>query len=242
MKQKHITTAVLALTLASLGTVQAACPDPTPPPPTNPSATPVNPYEIKFQVNKITGSQLGFHAERSSDGVHFTLINSGYPNGVFNDQYQLLPGSTWYYRTRAYDACGEVSVYCATVEVTLPSGPTPDESLPGAPTKLTASVNPNSTVSLSWTPGAFNPVPDQSQVFVIEREISGSGSWKNIESLGNSSYTDGTVIAGSKYDYRVRVFNSLGWPLGEKYFGNCGPREITNCGTAFTNTVAVTIP
>jgi len=229
----------LLITALTGGVALAQCPDPTPSPPTNPSVTAVSAYDAKFEVDPITGSQRGFHAERSFDNTNWVVSNSGYPNGIFFDQYQLLPNQEVYYRTRAYDACGEVSLYSAVVEVTMPNGPMPYEQLPAPPRNLMATVNNNNTVTLTWTPGAFGPglAPGQAQTFQIARK--NSGVWKNIQALGNSTYIDSRVSSGQTYTYKVQSYNNYGW--GSKYFGNCSPNE-SGCGTAYSNSVTVTMP
>lgn len=248
MKAKQTLLLIAVITASLVSALQAQTCTGTPPPPTNPGVDVLSPYEIRFHVTQITGSQVGFHAERSSDGITWAVINSGYPSGVFFDADVLLPPAAgmpneWYYRTRAYDACGNVSLYCAVVETQTYAGTPPNEMLPGNPSSFTAVVNnTNNAIELHWTLGAFvgvsgyqvNPnfsvITPQGQTVQIWRSTDG-GTFHAIQGIANiSSYTDGGVTHGHTYSYKVKSYNQFGWG---GFSGN------QTGGTGFTNTSSV---
>lgn len=212
------------------------CPTPTPPP--NVSITALSPYTARFQVNPISPPTVGYMAERKIAGGTWEIINVGYPNGVFNDFYELLPGHTYVYRTRAMTNCNDhtFSAYTPEVSVTLPTGTLPNQAAPAAPTALTASYS--NGVALYWTAGAFPTVPGQFQVFQVLRSENGT-NYAGVNFTQQALLLDRSVFSGHTYYYKVRSFNGFGWAT-EMYFA-CAPNA-TDCGTAFTNTVTITIP
>jgi len=226
------------LILFALASVAAAqCPTPTPPP--DVSATATSPYTVRFQINPATPPTVGYWAEREPEGGTFSMINTSYPRGIFDDTNRLLPGQTFCYRTRAKTApgpCERFSEYSEEVMVTMPDGPMPYPGAPEPPTNLTATIASGPSVVLDWTAGTFPGVQGQTQVFRVERS---EGTVYSVTNSGSKPATDRNVVSGHTYHYRVRAFNSFGWTTGMTY--NCTPNR-TDCGTAFTNVETVTIP
>ena len=50
--------------------------------------------------DNFNNTTIGYDIERSTDGVTFEHINMGYPKGHYNDTYELMPSTTYYYRVR----------------------------------------------------------------------------------------------------------------------------------------------
>lgn len=217
--------------------VIAQCPTPTPPP--NESVIALSPYSAAFQVNPATAPTVGYVAERKPDGGTWEIINNGYPSGRFLDNYECLPSSKYFYRTRARTACAQptptLSVYTPEVSVTLPAGPPPNQNAPDPPTELSV-IYINGAVSLVWTAGAFPVVAGQFQVFGVERSTDGI-TYAYVNFTQQTSLMD-HPLAGHTYWYRVRAWNGFGWRTG-MYF-ECAPNR-TDCGTAFTNIVTITL-
>jgi hypothetical protein len=69
-------------------------------PPTNLVATPLDVDEIRLTWTPGDDSGVGIDIERSQDGVVWEHINYGYPRGHYVDNYELIPGTTYYYRVR----------------------------------------------------------------------------------------------------------------------------------------------
>ncbi len=85
--------------------------------------------------------------------------------------------------------------------------PVQTPNLPNAPANLSATANLNGTISLAWT--------DQSRIengYYVERKDSPSGAFtlKATLAKNSSSFTDGSVVSGTTYSYRVRCFNAGG--------------------------------
>lgn len=224
----------LLLLLLATYSVSAQCPTPTSPP--NISATATSPYSIRFQINPATPPTVGYWAERELEGETFVLVNTSYPNGVFDDRNRILPNQTFCYRTRAMTICRSFSEYTEEVMVTTPDGPMPYQGAPEPPTDLTATVGSGPSIVLDWTAGVFPGIPGQNQVFRLERA---EGTIYTVLNSGGKPMTDRNVISGHTYHYRVRAFNGFGWATGMAF--NC-PVNHTDCGTDFTNVATVTIP
>jgi hypothetical protein len=220
---------------------------PTPPPPTNPTQTTMSSYLIHFHVDRVISGQQGFHAERCKDdpahGVDCSLgtsgwfaINSGYPQGTFNDEFQLLPNTEYYYRTRAYNSCGRVSAYSSPITSSVTqSGPMPYMQAPGAPVNLIAvQDNGEHFVELSWRPGAFPGVPGQHQIFWVVRSDNGSTN-RIMESVSETQYVDGSVTIGHTYSYKIKSWDAFGWS-GSYNHGINAPG-----GSPYSNTVTITV-
>jgi hypothetical protein len=85
--------------------------------------------------------------------------------------------------------------------------PVQTPNLPYAPVNLSATANLNGTISLLWT--------DQSRIetgYYLERKDTPTGAFVLKATLpkNSSSFTDGGLVSGNTYSYRVRCFNSAG--------------------------------
>ena len=82
--------------------------------------------------------------------------------------------------------------------------------VPVAPSNLTATLGAGSdTVELAWTDNATATIPAEG--FYVERSTNG-GPFARIATVATptTTYTDTTVVAGDKYDYRVQAYNLVG--------------------------------
>jgi thermitase len=102
-------------------------------------------------------------------------------------------GTHWQYgRVNAATAVGTL----------LPPAPTS----PLAPIGLTATALAGRQIRLTWTDRSGNETG-----FRIERRRD-SGSWSQIATVGRdaTTYTNSGLVAGARYTYRVRAYNSVG--------------------------------
>ncbi len=78
--------------------------------------------------------------------------------------------------------------------------------IPDQPDSLTASTNPNGTITLSW---ADNSVDESG--FIIERKT-GAGAYARIGTAGTNirTYTDAAELAAATYVYQVAAYNAGG--------------------------------
>ncbi len=82
-----------------------------------------------------------------------------------------------------------------------------DGASPAAPSGLrTETITPTS-VSLAWMDNSLNELG-----FTLERRLSAGGGWQVIGTPGANatSYTDGSLSAGTAYDYRIKAWNGNG--------------------------------
>src|SRR5262249_59891575 len=103
-------------------------------------------------------------------------------------------------RLRAYNPGGSSDYTYAPAAVTLPQ-----ITLPTAPSSLGASAV-RGAVNLTWSDLSNNEAG-----FQIERKT-GNGAWQLLTTLAANTvaFTDTTVVARTKYSYRVRAFNAAG--------------------------------
>lgn len=157
---------------------------------------------------RITRSGNLFTGEVSPDGVTWTLIGqtsvAGMPTTVNWGFFQCVDG---YSLQRAVFS----DIAFSTLTAPAPPGQLSVERiLPG--------------VSLSWADDSNNETG-----FLIERGISGSGSFSALTTVGGgqTSYTDQTAEPGSSYDYQVRAVNGAG-SSAPSNVATAGPLAIPN--------------
>jgi hypothetical protein len=135
---------------------KAQCPVPTPP--QSLSATATSPYTVSVQTDHSQLPAIGFYAMREQEGGVFQFNNSGYPGGHYTDENMLLPNTTFCYKIRAFNSCGQSdrysSAYTDEVMVTMPDGPVPYQGAPEPPYNLSAAMSLGK-VALEWICGAM---------------------------------------------------------------------------------------
>ncbi len=71
------------------------------------TATAVSPSQINLTWLDNSTDENGFKIERSTDGVNFTQIAQVFPNTTSYRNTRLWPGTTYYYRVRAYSSTSD---------------------------------------------------------------------------------------------------------------------------------------
>ncbi|MFA4917578.1 MAG: hypothetical protein WC560_13030, partial [Syntrophales bacterium] len=174
--------------------------------PTVLTATLTNSYQINIAWIDNSNNESGFRI--------YTALNSGFTQGFvtidlpanttgFSDT-TVYPGDTFYYKVTAYNSVGESAPTNVTNIVILLDA----QTVPGAPSGLTATLAAGNQVDLAWL--------DNSPVeagYVIERALD------NLFSLGVTTFllpaqanvfSDTTALPETTYYYRVVSFNYLG--------------------------------
>jgi hypothetical protein len=151
-------------------------------------------YTHKFLNKAIAGAGKGLfflrETETSDVPANVKSVQASFVMKVSHDDY----------RTKTYSLdCND----CPYMEITL------EDKLPAAPDNLVATSPNSSSVELSW-----NDNSDNETGFRIERAINFLG-WEDFSLLSEqgantTSYTDGDVIQGNLYKYRVAAFNDGG--------------------------------
>lgn len=174
--------------------------------PANLQATVISAARVDLSWADQSANELGFALERSSDnGQTYVLADTVGANLTTYSDRTALPGSTYWYRVRAYNPGGS-STYTATVSVT-----TPLVYPPNAPSSLTAKAqSPGKGVALAWKDNANNE-----DGFQIERKTGSTGTWQLLATppANTTQFTDTATVRRTTYVYRVRAFNAAGGSL-----------------------------
>jgi predicted phage tail protein len=146
-----------------------------------------------------SSNESGFKIERSRNGGAFTQVATVAANVTTYADTQVVSGSTYSYRVRAFNTEGN-SAYSnvATAKVATPS----------APSTLTATVaTTGPRVNLAWRDTATNE-----SGFEIYRATGTGPTYVRIATVGPNvvAFSDSTVTANTSYKYRVRAYNGVG--------------------------------
>jgi hypothetical protein len=122
----------------------------------------------------------------------------------------LTAGTTYVYRVRAYD--GTTATDSAYSNAATATTSAPPQTIPAAPSNLTASAVSATTIRLSWVDNSINEAG-----FAIERASYNPkgklGSWSQIATVGAgvTSFDNTNLNKSSSYDYRIRAYKSAGY-------------------------------
>ena len=168
--------------------------------PGNLSASTASTTQINLSWSDNSSNEDGFKIERKTgSGGTWSQITTVGANTESYSNSGLSPGTTYYYRVRAYNGLGD-SPYSNEAHATT-------GSLPGDPSNLNASTASTTRINLTWQDNSNNETG-----FRIERKTGAGGTWSqittvsaNTESFGNTGLNPGTT-----YYYRVRATNTWG--------------------------------
>jgi titin len=164
------------------------------------NATSCNNVNLTFSDN--SNNESGFKIERKESGGTYSEIATVPANTTTYADTTVQAQKTYYYRVRAYNAYGNSS-YTNEVNVTTPACGT----IPNKPTNLSASALSTTEIKLTWSDNS-----DNEDGFKLERKEEG-GTYAEIKTLSTNttSYTDTGLIPNTKYYYRIRAYNSVGY-------------------------------
>nr|MBA4148239.1 fibronectin type III domain-containing protein [Verrucomicrobiota bacterium] len=172
----------------------------TPSAPSGLTATAATTTQINLAWTDNSGIETGFKIERSlSSGSGFSQIATVGANVKTYSSTGLAAGTRYYYRVRAYNAAGNSS-YSNTANTTT------KQTIPTAPSGLTATTASDVQINLSWADNSGNE-----DGFRIFRSTDNS-TYTQIASVGvNVKTYNNTGLAGNRlYYYRVASYNSAG--------------------------------
>jgi hypothetical protein len=178
---------------------------PTPPlAPTSLRAARISTNEIDLQWTDNSLTEYGFYLERSLTGNDddFQLISEINPDTLsYQDTTSLMPGTTYYYRIKAFNKQGS-SASSNLLEVrTWPL-------IPYAPSDVYLDTNVLDKVKIEWQDNSPNELGHR-----IERatdEDFEDDLEEFYKGANADDYTDTTIEPGEGYYYRVFAYNALG--------------------------------
>jgi fibronectin type 3 domain-containing protein len=172
-------------------------------------ASPATATSVTLTWTNNATNQTGYHLDRATDSA-FTqnLITENLPAtpSSFTDTATgLAPGSTFFYRIRAFNTAGD-SANSNVASVTIPLAPP-------KPTNALVTNVTTSEIDLSWTDNAVTLATN----YLILRSANG-GTFTNYATLPAksaappSTYTwaDTGVLPGTAYEYHIEAVNTSG--------------------------------
>ena len=165
------------------------------PAPSNLNATAIDDQRVNLTWTDNCSFESGFRVERKEEGGSYIQIVEVNANVTTYDDANLMYGSNYYYRVRAYTSLNN-SAYSngKTILLIIP-----------APSNLNKTLLDNQSIRLTWTDNCSFEYG-----FRIERKDEG-GSYTQIAEVGTNvkSYDDVGLTYGKNYYYRVRAYTSL---------------------------------
>ena len=187
---------VLAPVLTTWGALLTTTP-PIPFPPTGLTAIATSSSTINLGWVDNANNEIEQGLERSvGSNSNYVLLDNVDPNVTAFTDTQLIDGTKYYYRVRAFNT-GGFSAYSneRSAIMTLNS-----------PNALTAIAVSSSQISLSWTDNSAAETG-----FKIERSPVDDLHFTQVAIVGANvgAFTDSGLAEGTKYYYRVRAYNTL---------------------------------
>ena len=182
-------------------------PTPTPVPgaPTNLTATAISSSQINLAWTDNATNETGFKIERCQNAgcSNFAEIATVGANVTTFSNTGLTASTSYSYRVRATNLGGD-SAYSNTASATTQAA----QTVPTAPSNLTATAVSSSQINLSWSDNSNNETG-----FKIERcQGGGCTGFVQIAQVGANvtTFSNTGLSSNTRYRYRVRAFNAVG--------------------------------
>ena len=164
------------------------------------TATATSSTQINLSWTDVA-NETGFKIERKTGvGGTYSQIATVGAGIVSYSNTGLTANTNYYYRVRATNAGGDSPYSNEANATTL-------DTVPAAPSGLTATAISTTQINLSWTDNASNETG-----FKIERKTGAGGTYAQIGTVGANltTYNDTGLTDGTTYFYRVRATNAVG--------------------------------
>jgi hypothetical protein len=166
--------------------------------PTGFSVSVLSSSQIGLSWTDIADDESGYKVERKtgSGGTYTHIATVDEDTQIYTDSV-LTDGTTYYYRTRAFNGAGNSGYSNEDNEATYII----------APTGLSASGVSSSRIELSWSDDSA-----AESGYSVEQKDGSGGVYSEISTVGAgvTTYNDTALSASSTYYYRVRAYNSTG--------------------------------
>ncbi len=167
-------------------------------PPNAPSslmATATSSFSVDLSWSDNSTNETGFVIERGTDGATFAYI--GITTLATYTNTGLFASTTYYYRVASFNGFGTSSYSNIAQTTTL-------NSIPLAPSTLTALAYSTSSINLAWFDNSTNE-----KGVAIERGTDGI-TFVHIGTTTLATYTDTPLASYTTYYYRVAAYNEIG--------------------------------
>ena len=179
---------------------------PVPPPaaPSNLAAQTFSSSRVDLTWTDNATSETGYYVERAPDNAGvagtYVQITSLAANATSYSSLGLAPGTTFWFRVRAFNASNSSPYSNEISALTL--------QVPATPTNLQGQAISTTRIDLTWTDNATNET-----AYNVERapdNAGAAGTFAQIASLaaGATSYSNTGLGANTRYWYRVRAANA----------------------------------
>jgi hypothetical protein len=144
-----------------------------------------------------SGAGSGYHIYRRIPGGSDTRVHTGPVGETSWSDLTVVAGTIYEYRIRTYEGTSEG--VAAMASVTVP----PVDVVLATPSSFTAEVV-SGDVRLAWQ----TPATGVGSGYHIYRRIGSGGSDTRVHTgpVGETSWTDSTVVVGTTYEYRIRTY------------------------------------
>ena len=186
-------------------------------------------HQITIKWKKISGAS-GYRIQRKAPGAtKWTTVLTKTKALSYTDT-DVLPGSTYKYRVRAYRAVNGVKYWGANKTKTVTAGK--------GKTKVTSVYQSEfNSITIKWKKisGA--------KTYTIQRREKGlisSGSWATIaKNVKGKTYTDATAACGKSYQYRVRAVGKYNGKTFSCSYSSASARVTASNGAVTAKQVTV---
>lgn len=192
------------------------------------NATAASPSQINLTWTDNSTTEAGFKIERSTDGASYTQITTVGANVSSYSNTGLAENTTYHYRIRANDSCGNNSGYSNADSATTPSpDPTFSSSAVAAPRTVARSVATTITITVTCASGTLNDGIVDVEIYNSSGARVGQQFWTSQDFISGQSadysWNWSSATAGT-YTVKIGVF-SAGWAEG--FHWNNGAQTIT---------------